>query len=101
MGLLGRAVVGAAVVSNARTNRAQRQYIEQATDQQAAAAQQAQIDAAAQQAVAAQQTAAPAPAAAPAQDDVTAQLTQLNNLKNQGIITEEEFAAKKAQILGI
>lgn len=47
---------------------------------------------------------APTPVAAtpaPAQDDMAAQLEQLNNLKNQGIITEEEFAAKKAQILGI
>jgi hypothetical protein len=29
------------------------------------------------------------------------QLTQLAELKEQGILTEEEFAAKKAQILGI
>jgi hypothetical protein len=43
---------------------------------------------------------APAPAAAPA-DDTVAQLTQLAQLKDQGILTEEEFAAKKAQILGI
>jgi hypothetical protein len=29
------------------------------------------------------------------------QLTQLAELKEQGILTEEEFSAKKAQILGI
>jgi hypothetical protein len=34
-------------------------------------------------------------------DDTTAQLQQLAQLKNQGILTEEEFAAKKKQILGI
>jgi membrane protease subunit (stomatin/prohibitin family) len=39
--------------------------------------------------------------AAPAQDDMTAQLQQLAQLKQQGIITQEEFDAKKKQILGI
>jgi hypothetical protein len=29
------------------------------------------------------------------------QLTQLAQLRDQGILTEDEFAAKKAQILGI
>lgn len=38
--------------------------------------------------------------AAPA-DDTTAQLQQLADLKEQGILTNEEFAAKKRQILGI
>jgi hypothetical protein len=42
--------------------------------------------------------AAPA-AAAPAADPV-AQLKELAELKNQGILTEEEFAAQKAKILG-
>jgi membrane protease subunit (stomatin/prohibitin family) len=42
----------------------------------------------------------PQPQPAP-QDDMTAQLEQLANLKNQGIITQEEFDAKKKQILGI
>src|SRR6187399_3258786 len=40
---------------------------------------------------------APAPAAAPAQDSI-AQLKELAELKNQGILTEEEFAAQKAKI---
>jgi putative oligomerization/nucleic acid binding protein len=46
---------------------------------------------------------APAPAQyapAPATDP-TAELQQLAALKAQGILTEEEFTAKKAQILGI
>ena len=43
---------------------------------------------------------APAPApAAPAVDPIE-QLQRLADLKNQGILTEEEFAAQKARILG-
>jgi Short C-terminal domain len=34
-------------------------------------------------------------------DDTTAQLEQLAKLKQEGILTEEEFTAKKKQILGI
>jgi len=37
----------------------------------------------------------------PPVDDTTAQLQQLAQLKQQGILTEEEFTAKKKQILGI
>jgi hypothetical protein len=51
------------------------------------------------QELAAQQAAA-APAA-PAAPDYAAELEQLAQLKAQGIITEEEFEAKKKQILGI
>jgi membrane protease subunit (stomatin/prohibitin family) len=47
----------------------------------------------------AQQQAA-APPAAPAQDDKFAQLEKLAQLKQQGILTDEEFAAEKAKILG-
>ena len=42
---------------------------------------------------------APAPAAAPEQDTIT-QLKELAALKDQGVLTEEEFAAQKAKILG-
>ncbi len=52
-----------------------------------------------QQAYAAQ--AAPAAPAAPAQPDYAAELEQLAQLKAQGILTDEEFEAKKKQILGI
>jgi putative oligomerization/nucleic acid binding protein len=46
--------------------------------------------------------AAPAPEApAPTEIDVVTQLRQLAELAEQGIITPEEFAAKKAQLLGI
>ena len=34
-------------------------------------------------------------------DDLTSQLEQLSLLKDKGILTEEEFAAKKKQLLGI
>jgi len=44
--------------------------------------------------------AAPEPAAAPV-DPAVAQLQQLAALRDQGVITDEEFAAKKAQVLGI
>jgi Short C-terminal domain len=51
--------------------------------------------------------AAPAPAPAPpapagaGSEDFVAQLEQLASLRDAGILTEEEFAAKKAQILGL
>jgi hypothetical protein len=40
-------------------------------------------------------------AAAPAEPDYMAELNQLAQLKAQGILTEEEFQAKKKQLLGI
>jgi hypothetical protein len=42
----------------------------------------------------------PAPAPAPPAADPIAQLKQLAELKQQGILTDEEFAAQKAKILG-
>jgi hypothetical protein len=69
-----------------------------AKDQQAAEAQAYE----AQQQAAMQAQAAPAAApAAPAGDDGMAEIQQLAQLHDQGILTDEEFAAKKAQILGI
>ena len=49
-----------------------------------------------------QQQAYAAPAPAPADDMETklAQLTQLGELKSQGVLSEEEFAAQKRRILG-
>jgi hypothetical protein len=46
----------------------------------------------------AQPAPAPAPAAAPT--DTVSQLKELAALKDQGILTDEEFAAQKAKILG-
>jgi hypothetical protein len=52
-----------------------------------------------------QESAPPAPApvapAAPAQDDQMAKLQDLAQLNKQGVLTDEEFAAAKAKILGI
>ena len=45
-----------------------------------------------------QQNAAPPPPAAPAPDRLD-QLRELGELKQQGILTEEEFAIQKARIL--
>jgi membrane protease subunit (stomatin/prohibitin family) len=46
-----------------------------------------------------QQAAAPA-AASGGSDDMIAQLEKLGQLKDQGILTEEEFAAQKQKLLG-
>lgn len=46
------------------------------------------------------QQAAPAPVA-PSQDEVYDQLAKLGQLKDQGILTQEEFDAKKKQLLGL
>jgi hypothetical protein len=45
--------------------------------------------------------AAPAAPAGPSEDDQLEQLEKLGDLHAKGILTDEEFAAKKAQILGI
>jgi hypothetical protein len=42
----------------------------------------------------------PAPAAAPAGDDTISRLQQLASLHDSGALTDEEFAAAKAQVLG-
>jgi len=49
----------------------------------------------------AQQAAAPAPAVGGISDDVMTKLTQLAELKNAGVLSEEEFAAAKAKLLGV
>jgi len=58
----------------------------------------AEQQAAAQQA-APQEMAAPAPAAAPDSDELINKLKELANLKDQGILTEQEFNDQKAKIL--
>jgi hypothetical protein len=72
----------------------QAQQTELAAQQDALAAQQA----AAQQAAATQVPAGPPPDSLDAQ---AAQIQQLAGMKEQGLITDEEFQAKKKQILGI
>ena len=42
----------------------------------------------------------PPPQAAPPGDDMLAQLEKLGQLRDAGVLTEEEFAEQKARILG-
>jgi hypothetical protein len=91
-----RAVGRTAVVAGTATavsNRVSRRQYNRWSDQEQQQYEQQQ---------AAQQEAPPppaAPAAAPAGDDRLEQLKQLGELKAQGVLTEEEFAAEKAKIL--
>jgi hypothetical protein len=74
----------------------QAQYEQQQNAQQAAAYQQMM----AQQQAAAAAPPAPAAPAAPAANDPIAELQRLADLKAQGIINDEEFAAMKAKVIG-
>jgi hypothetical protein len=98
-GLL-RGVARTAVVAgtaSAVNGRVQRRQAEKFAERDA--------DIAAQRSAAYQQQVAPPPPPAPepppaAGTDLVSQLKQLAELKEQGILTEEEFAAQKAKILG-
>jgi hypothetical protein len=52
-----------------------------------------------QEAQSQQQAYAPPPVA-PAEDDTITRLKELAQLKEQGVLTDEEFAAQKARVLG-
>ncbi|MGZ8741789.1 MAG: SHOCT domain-containing protein [Nocardioides sp.] len=100
-GLL-RGVARTAVVAgtaSAVNGRVQRRQAEKFADRDAQTA--AERDAAYQEQVASQAPPPPpSPAPAPAATtDVVAQLTALADLKDKGILTEEEFAAQKSKIL--
>lgn len=105
-GLVGMAartavVAGTATAVSGSVARHQQQKDQEQYEQQQYEAQQQQaaMNAAAQQAVAQQQAAAPA--AAPAGGtDVVAELQKLAALKDQGILSDAEFAAAKAKLLG-
>ena len=106
-GLLGLAARTAVVAGTAsavsgsvnrrQANKAAEQQQAAAAEQQAAYEQQQAMAEAAQQAAA--QQAAAAPAAGSSVDDRISMLKELGELKNAGILTEEEFAAEKAKIL--
>jgi len=95
----GTATAVSGSVQRHQQEKAQNQYEQQ---QYEAMQQQEAMNAAAQQAVAQQQAAAAqAPPAAPAGGtDVVAELQKLAALKEQGILSDDEFAAAKAKILG-
>ncbi|MCK9793475.1 SHOCT domain-containing protein [Isoptericola sp. 4D.3] len=79
----------------------QRYAADQYQAQQAQEAQLAQQQAYAQQQQAQLQAQQQAQvAAAPAQDDLIAQLKQLGDLKSAGVLSDAEFAAAKAKLLG-
>lgn len=107
-GLVGMAartavVAGTATAVSGSVSRHQQEKAQgQAEQQQAEAAQQqAQIDAAAQAAAAQYAPPPAAPAAAPAAGtDIVAELQKLASLKDAGILSEDEFAAAKAKLLG-
>jgi hypothetical protein len=84
-------------VSGAVSHKQQQQRALQG--QQAAAADQALVDRAAAQA-AAQSAVAPRPAVTEPTVDRIGQLKELAELKAAGILTEAEFAAEKARVLG-
>lgn len=92
-GLIGTAVVvGGAAHMGAKSAQKGQAAAQQEADQNAQIA-----ELQAQQAAAAPQAAA----AAPAELDVAAEIQKYAALKDQGLITEEQFEAKKNQILGI
>ena len=97
-GLL-RGVARTAVIAgtaSAVSGRVQRRQAERFADRDANIV--AQRQAAYQQQVA-QAEPAPPPSASSTGDDVIERLRQLGDLRAQGILTEEEFAAQKARIL--
>ncbi len=78
--------------------------IDELSDADMAAIDDADAAAQAQAAASPPATATPAtapPAAAPAQADYVEELKKLAELKDAGIVTEEEFEAKKKQLLGL
>jgi len=94
---IGRTAVIAGTAT-AVSGRVQRRQADKYADRDAATA--AERNAAYEQQVAAQ---APAPAPAPAaggEGDMIAELKQLAELHDQGILTDDEFAAQKAKLLG-
>jgi hypothetical protein len=91
-------IAGTASATAGAVNRHQQGKAEQQAEQQQYEAQQQQLYA--QQAAAAQAAqAAPAPAAAGG-NDLLAQIEQLGRLHASGVLSDAEFAAAKAKLLG-
>jgi hypothetical protein len=94
MGTMARTAVVAGTASAVAGGVSRRSA--QRVDEQDQAASQAAANVQAQQAQA--PSAAP-PAAAP--DDTMAKIKELGEMRSQGLLTDEEFAAQKARILGM
>ena len=98
MGLLRMAartavVAGTATAVSGRVARRQANKYDQQAEAQAYEQQ--------QQAPPPEQQYAPPPAAEPEEDDSITKLQQYAKLHDQGVLSDEEFAAAKAKILGI
>ena len=89
------AVAGTASAVSGRVYRRQQDKWA-AQDQQDVNAQQAAYD----QGIADAQAPPPAAARSGGGDDVIAQLEKLGQLRDQGLLTDDEFAAQKAKLLG-
>lgn len=109
MGTMARTAVIAGTATAVSGNVARRQAGKAQQAQMAAEMQQEQMKAELRAEMAAEAAAAtppppPAPVAAPAApaaDDPMAKLQQLADMKAQGLLTDEEFAAAKAKVLGV
>ena len=115
LGTMARTAVVAGTAQAVAGRVAQAQHASAHRDQQAAAAQeqlrqreqQAQVEAQVEARVADElraqdppPPAAPAPAARPSVDELHAQLMKLGELRQAGLLTDEEFAEQKARLLG-
>ena len=96
MGTMARTAViaGTATAVSGNVSRRQQAKAQSAADQQAAQQQQPQY------APPAQDAQAPQPVAA-ADDSLSAQIERLATLKTAGVISDAEFSAAKAKLLGI
>ena len=112
LGTMARTAVVAGTAQAVAGRVGQAQHAAAHREQQAAAAQeqlrqvqmQAQVDAQVADALRAQSVPpapAPAPTAArPSVDELHAQLTKLGELRQAGLLTDDEFAQQKARLLG-
>jgi hypothetical protein len=106
MGMMRRRAIGRSVVRTAATTAVvvgTAHVVNKAmTPSQQAAPQQEQGYEPAPEVVYVEAPAAPAALpAAPSQEDVMAQLTQYSKMHDAGVLTDDEFAAVKAKLLGI
>ena len=95
-------IAGTATAHGGGVRNRQEVSAQQAADAQADQQQQAalQQQAAAEQAAQAAAAQPPPPPTAPAGDDLIASLERLGTLHTQGVLTDEEFGAAKAKLLG-
>ncbi len=95
-------IAGTATAVSGGVRNRQEASAQQAADAQADQQQQAalQQQAAAEQAAQAAAAQPPPPPPAPAGDDLIASLERLGTLHSQGVLTDEEFGAAKAKLLG-